>query len=180
MYEILQVGMGSIHKWTRTAPGSCPKQGSLFCNWKWIQKILGWDFLEIRRKATRATLFHQTLEGHLAIPMQKVLRPVQKSSRNNKYIQIGANKNCYKYSFIRRTLVEWKTLPPQITSIEDKAKFKLAVFKNIYSRTRTKPLQLLPPAWLAHFRGGEQHSIQIQTILINQIRVFIYPLQGCL
>ena len=83
-----------------------------------MKKELDWELLETRRKATRATLFHQALAGYLAIPMQNVLRPVQRSSRNNKFIQIRANKNCYKYSFIPRTLVDWNSLPPQITTIE--------------------------------------------------------------
>ena len=53
-------------------------------------------------------------------------------SNDLKFIQIKANKNCYKYSFIPRTLVDWNSLPPQITTIQDKAKLKSAVLK-IYS-----------------------------------------------
>ena len=96
---------------------------------------LEWEPLEVRRKTARVSIFHQALQGRLAIPMQNVLRPAQRSSRHVKYTQIQTNKNCYKYSYIPKTLVDWNAIPEHITSIEDKDKFKAAVTQ-YYANTK--------------------------------------------
>ena len=100
-----------------------------------IKKSLGWDELATRRKVTRLSIFQQALGGNLAIPARNILRPVQRSSRSsspntNNFTNISANKNCYKYSFIPRTLSDWNQLPKSITSIIDKNQFKSATNKH--------------------------------------------------
>ena len=39
-------------------------------------------------------------------------------------IQIATNKNCLKYSFMPRTVIDWNSIPLHIKEIEDKDKFK--------------------------------------------------------
>ena len=63
----------------------------------------------------------------LAIPTQTILRPVLRSSRHSQFIQIATNKNCLKYSFMPRTVIDWNSIPLHIKEIEDKDKFKAAV-----------------------------------------------------
>ena len=99
-----------------------------------IKKSLKWDDLVLHRKVNRLVTFHQTLGGHLAIPARNILRPVQRatratSSRANNYINIATNKNCYKYSFIPRTLQDWNNLPKEVTEIANREVFKKAVNK---------------------------------------------------
>ena len=79
MFRILRFCVGLIHKLTHPA-WKLSKIGELVL-WQEItqsrtmqcnrneDKKLDWEPLEIRRKATRATLFHEALAGHLAIPM---------------------------------------------------------------------------------------------------------------
>ena len=104
-----------------------------------MKKDLNWEELETRRKVARLITFHQALAGQLAIPAREILRPVQRSSRHttpkaNNFTPIAANKNCYKQSFIPRTLVQWNSLPSHITTIEKKEEFKTAVrnYNNFY------------------------------------------------
>ena len=65
--------------------------------------------------------------GRLAIPKQTILRPVLLSSRHSQFIQIATNKNCLKYSFMPRTVIDWNSIPLHIKEIGDKDKFKAAV-----------------------------------------------------
>ena len=43
------------------------------------------------------------------------------------YSNIATNKNCLKYSFMPRTVIDWNSIPLHIKEIEDKDKFKAAV-----------------------------------------------------
>ncbi|XP_072042916.1 uncharacterized protein [Amphiura filiformis] len=101
-----------------------------------MKESLDWDLLETRRKATRVTIFHQSLTGHLAIPLENIVHPVRRSSRHSKFIQFQTSKNCLKYSFIPRTTVDWNNLPPTITSTPDKKKFKEELLQ-YYTRKAT-------------------------------------------
>jgi hypothetical protein len=106
-----------------------------------IKRELEWEDLKQRRTATRLTNFHQAIAGHLAIPVQKALRPVKRNLRHtstlgNNFIPISVNKNCYKYSFIPRTIVDWNSLPQNITQIQDKESFKGAVHNHLNTATK--------------------------------------------
>ena len=97
-----------------------------------IKGNLGWDDLAMRRKVARLTIFHQAIGGYLAIPARTFLRPVQRTTRSssqntNNFINITTNKNCFKYSFIPRTLQDWNQLPKELTAIADKKLFKSAI-----------------------------------------------------
>ena len=101
-----------------------------------MKKELNWEELTLRRKVNRLTTFQQAVAGHLAIPVQTLLRPVERNLRHsspaaNSFIPISTNKNCFKYAFTPRTITDWNSLPESIISIEDKAIFKAAVTKQL-------------------------------------------------
>ncbi|XP_072021297.1 uncharacterized protein [Amphiura filiformis] len=104
---------------------------------------LEWENLSDRRKTTRLTIFHQAIAGHLAIPVQKALRPVKRSLRHtspsaNNFIPITTNKDCFKFSFIPRTLVDWNNLPSNLTIIPDKEHFKEAFKEHLKTSAARK------------------------------------------
>ena len=97
-----------------------------------MKASLDWESLQQRRQVVRLTNFHQAVAGRLAIPVRNILRPVERNLRHtspasNSFIPITTNKNCYKFSFIPRTIINWNDLPENITSIQDKDHFKQAV-----------------------------------------------------
>ena len=96
-----------------------------------IKQDLNWEPLQHRRKVDRLTNFQQAVAGKIAFPVQNVLRPVGRSTRRSStaanFITIQTNKDCYKYAFLPRTLVDWNSLPSSITTIQDKKAFKTAV-----------------------------------------------------
>ena len=85
--------------------------------------------LNIRRTNRRLTIFHKTINGHLALPighLQPLLRRTRHlSSRANNTIH--TSKDCYKYSFFPRTIQYWNSLPDKLASINKPHKFKLAL-----------------------------------------------------
>ena len=102
------------------------------CSITQVKKDLNWDDLATRRKVARLVNFHQAIGGHLAIPARNILRPVQRSTRltsptTNNFTPIQASKDCYKQSFLPRTVIDWNQLPKSITSIEDKQQFETAI-----------------------------------------------------
>ena len=55
-----------------------------------------------RRTNRRLTILHKAIYGHLSLPVNNLLQPVQRLSKhlNNKaFNTIHASKNCYKYSY---------------------------------------------------------------------------------
>ena len=91
---------------------------------------LGLDPLVIRRKSRRLCVFKQAILGHLSLPLDNLLHPVLRQSRHNhpdSYSIIAANKDCYKYSFVPRTIRDWNSLPHNIATIQTIGSFKSAV-----------------------------------------------------
>ena len=91
-----------------------------------------WESLQQRRQVPSLTNFLEAVAGRLAIPVRNILRPVERNLRHtspasNSFIPIATNKNCYKFLFIPRTIVNWNNVPENITSIQDKDQFKQAV-----------------------------------------------------
>ena len=96
-----------------------------------IQK-LEWDMLSTRRKINRLSIFNKAIGGHLAIPVRNYLQPAQRQTRrskSNNYIEHQASLDCYKYSFIPRTIRDWNNLPTDMSSISEPILFKQAVTK---------------------------------------------------
>ena len=110
-----------------------------------MKKELEWESLEERRKVSRVSILHQALSGRLAIPTQTILHPVLRSSRHSQFIQIATNKNCLKYSFMPRTIIDWNSIPLHLKEIEDKD--KLSCFPIFQPETSfgTAPTLLVPP-----------------------------------
>ena len=76
--------------------------------------------LKTRRTKRRLTILHKAIYGHLSLPVNNLLQPVQRLSRhlNNKaFNTIHASKNCYKYSCFPRTIRDWNSLPDAIVNI---------------------------------------------------------------
>ena len=101
-----------------------------------MKKELNWEELALRRKVNCLTTLHQAVAGHLAIPVQILLRLVERNLRHSSpaarsFIPLSTNKNCFKYAFTPRTIIDWNSLPESVTSIEDKASFKVTVNKYI-------------------------------------------------
>ena len=92
---------------------------------------LGLDLLDIRRK--------QAILGHLSLPLDDLLQPVLRQSRHNhpeSYSIISANKDCYKYSFVPRTIRDWNMLPHNIATIQNFESFKSAVSNHLGTTSR--------------------------------------------
>ena len=100
-------------------------------------QTLEWDSLEDRRKIRRLTILQQARLGHLSLPIGTLLQPVQRQSRHlhcNAYTTITTSKDCMKYSYLPRTIIDWNSLPEQITQIETIPQFKQAIANNIKAR----------------------------------------------
>ena len=73
-----------------------------------------------RRTNRRLTILHKAIYGHLSLPVNNLLQPVRRLSRhlNNKtFNTIHACKNCYKYSYLPRTIRDWNSLQDAIVNI---------------------------------------------------------------
>ena len=96
---------------------------------------LKWDPLSLRRKERRLNVLHDAVHGHLSIPARTILRPTTRSSRfvnaNNTYQRISTKKDCYKFSFFPRTIVDWNQLPFHITSATDQEVFKQQLHEHL-------------------------------------------------
>ena len=92
---------------------------------------LGWQSLADRRKNSRLCLFYKGLHGLAAIP----IGDFQRSHRCTRYcgtdtfIVIPSRIDCYKFSFIPRTLIDWNALPDSTRSKPSIDAFKKALQK---------------------------------------------------
>ena len=71
-------------------------------------KSLDWDSLANRHKIRVLTVFQQARQGHISLPVETLLQPVQLHSRH-----LHANV----YSFFPRAIIDWNSLPEPITNI---------------------------------------------------------------
>ena len=95
---------------------------------------LGWDSLALRRKERRILVLHKALHGHLSIPATKILRPTARTTRSSNaytFVHFQPKKDCYKYSFFPRTVVDWSNLPINIISTEEPVPFKTKLHKHL-------------------------------------------------
>ena len=99
---------------------------------------LEWETLADRRLTRRLVIFHKSLHGHLSIPLDNLAQPVNRTSRhtNSKAFNIPpANKDCYKHSFVPKTIKDWNSLPEHIVTIPDSNKFKEALQRHITAKS---------------------------------------------
>ena len=97
-------------------------------------KDLNWDTLQNRRTANRLTILHKAKQGCLALPLENLLHPSLRQSRHShpeSYQIITSTKNCHKYSYFPRTVIDWNNLPYPIIQIQDSETFKTAVLEHL-------------------------------------------------
>ena len=79
---------------------------------------IGWPTLQLRRKCARLILMYKLLHNLLTIPTSYLPSPppatMTRSSHDFKFLHYQPVLDCYKYSFIPRTVPEWNNLPLQI------------------------------------------------------------------
>jgi hypothetical protein len=88
---------------------------------------LSWPTLATRRKISRLSLFYKAYEGHLAIPVRKLLHPVTRSTRNTHskaFIPPQPSKDLYKFSFLPRAVNEWNSLSESTITTPEPKLFK--------------------------------------------------------
>ena len=98
---------------------------------------LQWPSLETRRRVHRVTVLQQARLGHLSMPVHELLHPVRRLSRHvhsQAYAVPAANKNCYKFSYIPRTIVDWNSLPDHIVNIDTIDRFKVSLLKHLLTQ----------------------------------------------
>ena len=77
--------------------------------------------LEDRRRLSRLIFMYKILNGHVAVPPDKVdiihyIRPARGGSTKQKIKTLACKSEEYRQSFIPRTLVQWNSLPDTIAS----------------------------------------------------------------
>jgi hypothetical protein len=93
-------------------------------------KKLEWDSLADRRLTRRLVIFHKAIHGHLSIPLGNLTQPANRPSRHTNsqaYTRLTATKNCYKHSYMPKTIIDWNSLPDSIVTITDSNLFKEAI-----------------------------------------------------
>src|SRR5664279_1964424 len=90
---------------------------------------LGWESLSERRKNARLSLFYKGIHGLATIPVDQLQRPTRRTrySGVDTFIALAPNIDCYKYSFIPHTVVDWNTLSENIRSKPSVDSFRAAV-----------------------------------------------------
>lgn len=90
---------------------------------------LGWDSLSDRRKTARLSLFYKGLHGLAAVPVDQ-LKPSSRCTRHsstNTFHSLSARIDCYKNSFLPRTVVDWNALPDDVRLRPSVDSFRAAV-----------------------------------------------------
>ena len=98
---------------------------------------LNWVSLENRRTANRVSIFQKARLGLLPLPVDDLLLPLQRPSRHthlNSYQVIATNKDCYKFSFWPRTIIDWNRLPYHISTTANPNSFKTQVLNHLKKR----------------------------------------------
>ena len=101
-------------------------------------KNLEWDTLQLRRKAARLTMMHKIVNGQVAIPASDLLLPAKRPSRHSNsksFIWPRTKKDCFKNSFIPRTIHEWNSLPEHLVNINLTETFKEEVTEHLRNQT---------------------------------------------
>ena len=84
---------------------------------------LEWPPLQQRRAESRLALFHCIVNGTVdidsAVLMEESRCPSRKANKVQ-YMRHSSKKDCYKYSFVPRSIVQWNN----INAPDDHAQFK--------------------------------------------------------
>ena len=75
-------------------------------------------------------MFQKAYEGHLAVPVQNLLHPVTRFTRNlhsKSFIPPQQSKDVYKHSFFPQAVNDWNALSESTIQITDPAAFKAQI-----------------------------------------------------
>jgi len=89
---------------------------------------LGWESLSDRRMNARLSLFYKGLHGLAAVPVDQLQRSTRctRYSGTDTFIALPSRIDCYKYSFLPRTVVDWNALPEHVRTKPSVDSFRAA------------------------------------------------------
>ena len=89
---------------------------------------LQWQSLEQRRAESRLNMFFRIVHGLVDVRTEDLLTSATRSTprgHSHRYQRYKCNKDCFKYSFVPRTVIQWNNLPADIVNIDDINAFKV-------------------------------------------------------
>ena len=95
-----------------------------------LKDELGWDPLEKRRQNIRLIQFYKSYNNLSPVTLEGLKRPVRTTRRSadgSNFIAIQARTDCYKYSFVPRTVVDWNSLSSSVRSKSSVDSFRAAL-----------------------------------------------------
>ena len=88
---------------------------------------LSWELHETRKTKLHLTVLFKIVHGLIEIPSTEYLTPVTSRTRpanTLKFQQYSTSTDCYKYSFLPRTIPLWNRLPTAVAEAPSLASFK--------------------------------------------------------
>ena len=95
---------------------------------------LKWKPLQQRRREHRLTLLYKIINNLIAIPPEELIHYNPRTYRHKHSKQIivkSPNVNCYKYSFLPRTIIDWNNLTEDDVNCQTIAQFKAVMQKQM-------------------------------------------------
>lgn len=92
-----------------------------------MMEKLKWPTLEQRRAEARLCMMHRIVNQNVEIPEQTLFTRATREGRrthSHQFRTVRPNKDCFKYSFVPRTVIQWNNIPGFIVDIKDPAKFR--------------------------------------------------------
>ena len=79
-------------------------------------KDLGWQSLQERRAISRLSLMYKIVHGLSEVQLPNLMRKTRttRSACGKGFRNVRSKKNCYRSSFLPRTIPEWNNLPDKI------------------------------------------------------------------
>ena len=94
-------------------------------------KQLHWPTLEKRRQVARLTLMYKCVTNKAAIDIPYYIQYQSflntRASHPLKFIPLQPSWDTYKYSFWRRTIIDWNSLPSDYLTMNSTAKYKATI-----------------------------------------------------
>ena len=100
-----------------------------------VIKDLGWQSLLERRAVNRLTLMYKAVHGLPEVQFSNLITKTR-TTRNSSggFRNVRANKNCYRSSFLPRTIPEWNNLPDKIRNAPSLDSFKNSLTNQINTK----------------------------------------------
>ena len=92
-----------------------------------MMKELNWKPLHTRRRENRLALMFKIINNLVAIPADNYISFNTRETRNKHSMQIkvkSPNIDCYKYSFLPRTIIDWNSLNQEEVNCQSLDSFK--------------------------------------------------------